>query len=114
MITALTALSASVVTASLVAAPAAPLVAVAAESGAAGEGQLFGVDWGSFVLVFVVAFAASVLVVAAYSLGLRLLAAGDDRAHRPPIATAGAYACIALSGAAVLYGIYLIIPLFHP
>lgn len=98
----------------MIAALAAPVAVVAAESGSPGEGQLFGVDWGSFVLVFVVALAASVLVVAAYSLGLRLLAAGGDRMSRPPAATAGAYACIALAGAAVLYGIYLIIPQFHP
>ncbi|WP_291057558.1 hypothetical protein [Herbiconiux sp.] len=90
-----------------------PAITVAAESGAAGEGQFLGVDWGSFVLVFVVAFVASVLVVASYSLGLRLLATGSDRAHRPPIATAGAYLCIAVGIAAVLYGIYLVIPQFH-
>jgi hypothetical protein len=90
-----------------------PSALVAAGSESAGEGQLFGVDWGSFVLVFVVAFAASVLVVAAYSLGLRLLATGTDGGHRPVMATAAAYACIALSGCAVLYGIYLIVPQFH-
>ena len=30
-----------------------------------------------------------------------------------PAATVGAYACFALGGAAVLYGLYLIIPQFH-
>lgn len=87
--------------------------AVAADE-AAGESQFLGVDWGSFVLVFVVAFAASVLIVATYSLGLRLLGAGPDRERRPLPATVGAYACFAVGVAAVLYGLYLIIPQFHP
>jgi len=90
-----------------------PLTVIAADE-SAGEGQFLGVDWGSFVLVFVVAFAASVLIVATYSFGLRLLGAGSDRAHRPLPATLGAYACFAVGVAAVLYGLYLIIPQFHP
>ena len=32
-----------------------------------------GVDWGAFVVVFLVAFAASILVVGSYAVGLRLL-----------------------------------------
>ncbi len=90
-----------------------PLSVVAADE-SAGEGQFLGVDWGSFVLVFVVAFAASVLIVATYSAGLRLLGTGTDRAHRALPATVGAYACFAVGVAAVLYGLYLIIPQFHP
>jgi hypothetical protein len=78
---------------------------------AAGEGQFLGVDWGAFVVVFVAAFAATVVVVAAFSVGLRLLSAGGER--RPLPATAGAWACFAVAGAAVLYGLYLIIPQFH-
>lgn len=90
-----------------------PATVVAADE-AAGAGQFLGVDWGSFVLVFVVAFTASVLIVATYAFGLRLLGAGPDRAHRPLTATVGAYACLAVGVAAVLYGLYLIIPQFHP
>ena len=85
---------------------------IAAEE-SAGEGQFLGVDWGSFVLVFVVALAASVLVIGTYSLGLRLLGAGESRETRPVPATAGAYACFAVGVAAVLYGIYLIVPALH-
>ena len=90
------------------------VTAVRAAEEAAGEGQFLGVDWGSFVLVFVVALPASVLVVATYSLGLRLLGAGESRETRPPAATVGAYACFAVGVAGVLYGISLIVPLFHP
>jgi hypothetical protein len=93
---------------------------------AASDGSFLGVDWGAFVVVFLVSFAAAVVIVASYALGLRLLAAGsaDDvgrdgaltsgaRGSRPAGATIGAYACFAVGGAAVLYGLYLIIPQFH-
>ena len=102
---------------------------------ASGEGQFLGVDWGSFVVVFVAAFAATIAVVASYALGLRLLSlgggggggvdasggsgsgadgsGGSGTRHRPVAATAGAWACFAFGVAAVLYGLYLIIPQFH-
>jgi hypothetical protein len=67
------------------------------------------IDWGSIALVSIVALIATVVIVTAYSLGLRLLAIE----HRAPIATVGAWACIAVGIAGVLYGIYLVIPLFH-
>jgi hypothetical protein len=76
------------------------------------------IDWGALVLVFVVALAVTTAVVVIYSVGLRLLAAGSvegsrvDRA-RPVGATVGAYACIGISAATVLYGVYLVIPAFH-
>ncbi|MFF2052374.1 hypothetical protein ACFVU2_12310 [Leifsonia sp. NPDC058194] len=95
-----------------------------------GAGQFLGVDWGSFVVVFLVALAATVVIVCFYALALRLLSLGspldgsDERApkpssatavavHRPPLATAAAVVCIAICAAAVLYGIWLIIPQFH-
>jgi hypothetical protein len=78
---------------------------------AAGDGQFLGVDWGAFVVVFLVAFAATVAVVVAYSVGLRLLAVAGPQ--RRPLPTAAAWLCIGVAGAAVLYGLYLIIPQFH-
>lgn len=93
--------------------------------------QFLGVDWGAFAVVFVVSFVSAVVVVGFYALGLRLLATGspddvgDDgaitssgassgsRGVRAPLVTAGAYACLAIGGGAVLYGLYLIIPQFH-
>jgi len=93
---------------------------------AASDDSFLGVDWGAFVVVFLVSFAAAVVIVAFYALGLRLMAAGsrDDvgadgalttgaRGVRPVGATVGAYACFAVGGGAVLYGLYLIIPQFH-
>ncbi len=87
---------------------------------------MLDINWGAYVLVAVVSFAAAVLVVMFYALSLRLLATGtaDDtesdgsvtsaaKAHRPVAATVGGYACLTISAAAVLYGLYLIIPQFH-
>jgi hypothetical protein len=82
------------------------------------------IDWGALALVTVVAFAATIVIVSSYSLGLRLLAVGqgDEDGHReagvatagrPLPATLGGFACIAIGAVAVLYGIYLVIPLFH-
>jgi hypothetical protein len=88
----------------------------------AAEGSFLGVDWGSFVVVALVAFAATVVIVASYALGLRLLAAGAPpsaasagavAARRHPLATAGAAVCFAVGAAATLYGIWLIVPQFH-
>jgi hypothetical protein len=108
------------------------------------------IDWGAFLIVFVSAIIATIIVVGLYSLGLRLL----TRAGRVPVvgpaeftdaitviteaeaqhaakraakatrknpltdaqknvARFGAYLCFAACGAAVLYGIYLIVPYFH-
>jgi hypothetical protein len=72
-----------------------------------------GVDWGAFVVVFLVAFAASILVVGSYAVGLRLLSTGTSVKERPLPATAGAFVCFAVGVAAVLFGLWLIIPQFH-
>jgi hypothetical protein len=92
----------------------------------AATGQLFGIDWGAFVLVFGVAFAAAVGIVALYAFGLRLLAVGsrDDtgtdghivvatHGDRPVAATIGGFACIGVAALGVLYALYLVIPQFH-
>ncbi|RFA18689.1 hypothetical protein [Subtercola boreus] len=87
---------------------------------------MISIDWGAFGLVFIISFAAAVVIVVFYALGLRLLATGspDDtgedghvvgsaRGARPAAATAGGYVCLAIGVAAVLYSLYLIIPQFH-
>lgn len=85
----------------------------------AAEGSFLGVDWGAFAVVSLVAFAATVVIVVSYALGLRLLAVGapldgdEGAVHRPAVATAGAAVCFAIGVAAVLYGIWLIVPQFH-
>lgn len=75
------------------------------------------IDWGALALVFIVALIVTTAVVTIYSLGLRMLAAGTNGAQkagaRPVGATVGAYACIGISAATVLYGVYLVIPAFH-
>lgn len=91
---------------------------------AAPDGSFLGVDWGSFVVVLLVAFAATTVVVISYAAALRLLAVGapldaDGGAasvrtgRRPLAATVGAVVCFAIGVAAVVYGIWLIIPQFH-
>jgi len=93
-----------------------------AAAAAGGSGGFLDVDWNSIALVCVVTLVAAVAVVTLYSLGMRLLsigspgegADGHTTAHgRPVIASVGGYACIAVGILAVLYGIYLVIPLFH-
>ncbi len=91
---------------------------------AAPEGSFLGVDWGSFVVVFLVALLATVVVVVSYAVALRLLAVGAPldaeggaasvrTGRRPAAATVGAVVCFAIGVAAVLYGIWLIVPQFH-
>ena len=56
---------------------------------------------------------AAVTVVVLYALGVRLTAiAGDNRDSPPSWTRPLAYACFAVCGAAVLFGLYLIIPYF--
>ncbi|ROQ39522.1 hypothetical protein EDF46_1154 [Frondihabitans sp. PhB188] len=93
--------------------------------------MFLGVDWGAFVVVFLVALAATAVVVLFFSAGLRLLANGELETgavdangfpvgegstpvtDRSPTRTAGGWACIGVGGLAVLYALYLIIPQFH-
>jgi hypothetical protein len=67
------------------------------------------IDWISFILVAVVSIGASAAIVALFAAGLRLLAVDGRRA----IIRSGAYACFAVAALGVLFGIYLIIPVFH-
>ncbi|WP_255546354.1 hypothetical protein [Glaciihabitans sp. dw_435] len=94
---------------------------------AAASGQFLGVDWGNFVVVFIVALLATVVAVVFYAAGLRLLSHGElepspdaagsppagPRTPRPALVTTGAFACFAVAAAAILYGLYLAIPQFH-
>jgi hypothetical protein len=72
------------------------------------------IDWFAFVIVAVSTLVASMIVVGFYGLGVRLLAVATDAVPtRQPVVRLGAYACFAVCVAAVLYGIYLIVPAFH-
>lgn len=92
-----------------------------------------GVDWGSIALVFVVALIVTVAIASSFAVGTRLLAVGAPdievapgeeadgpnaivrprREPRPFGATIGAWAFYAIGAAAAVYGIYLVVPLFH-
>ncbi|MBF4585000.1 hypothetical protein EDF51_109111 [Curtobacterium sp. PhB25] len=87
------------------------------------------IDFTSIGLVAGVGFVAAVGIVLVYTLGLRLLGAGQPldtggertqyseetprSGHTPPAALAGAVLCFAVCAAAVLAGIWLTIPQFH-
>ena len=61
------------------------------------------IDWSAFAVVALASFVAAVLVVTLFSLGLRLRVARHW----------AQYLCFGLCGAAVLFGIYLIVPALH-
>lgn len=95
------------------------------------------INWMAFLIVFATALAASAVVVALYSLGIRFLAtpapkvrqadgsfepdgpSRDDEDDdvddlgRPLWATIAANICFGLSVICVLIGIYLIVPALH-
>jgi hypothetical protein len=97
-----------------------------------------GIDWAAFLTVAIVSLVGACFVVTVYSVGLRFWSAADTRAgkftvkddgtigpatvgfpHPSNVTTAVRWyrtlsvACFVVSGAAVLYGIYLIVPQFH-
>ncbi|GAA3339424.1 hypothetical protein GCM10017714_14900 [Curtobacterium pusillum] len=97
-----------------------------------------GIDWFAFLTVAIVSLVGACFVVTVYSIGLRFWSAADTRAGKYTVkddgtvgpATDGfpvpgaanpamrwfrslSVACFVVSGAAVLYGIYLIVPQFH-
>jgi hypothetical protein len=68
------------------------------------------IDWTAFAVVAGVVLLATIVLTAFYSGGVRLLeTAGTTSAA----ARAGAYACFAVCIAAVLFGLWVIIPQFH-
>ena len=72
------------------------------------------IDWFAFVIVAVATLVASMIVVGFYGLGVRLLAVATDAVPTwQPAVRLCAYACFTVCVAAVLYGIYLIVPAFH-
>jgi hypothetical protein len=96
------------------------------------------IDWGAFALVAIASIVSACVVVAVYSVGLRLWSAADTMAGKYSLAEDGTIApssqgipigtttpgavravrslailCFVVSGAVVLYGIYLVIPQFH-
>ncbi|MDO9395676.1 MAG: hypothetical protein Q7T71_03930 [Herbiconiux sp.] len=76
------------------------------------------IDWSAFLVVTLASLVSTAAVVSLYSFGLRLRFTtrpdAQGRAVRPAIATALSYLCFGLSAGAVLFGIWLIVPFFHP
>ncbi|MDJ0355371.1 hypothetical protein [Paenarthrobacter sp. PH39-S1] len=72
------------------------------------------INWGAFLTVAVTTLVSAVFVVGVYASGVRLYAVSvDDHVPSTKVARAAAYLCFAVSLAAVLFGIYLIVPALH-
>lgn len=76
------------------------------------------IDWGSFVVVAGVSLVGACLLVAFASIGFRLYDSGKrERATAAPgggrWAITGAVLSFAVCAAAVLFGVYLIVPVFN-
>lgn len=76
------------------------------------------IDWGAFLIVAAASLVSTAIVVSLYSFGLRFQSLtrtdeGTGEQVRPRYASVLASLCFALSIAAVLFGIYLIVPFFH-
>jgi hypothetical protein len=74
------------------------------------------IDWSALVLVSVVSIVTSVVFVALLAGGIRFFSLGAVRSNQGQPATAArgtAFALLGLAGLLVLYGLYLLVPLFH-
>jgi hypothetical protein len=72
------------------------------------------IDWAAFLVVAVATVLGAGCIVLFFALGVRLGAESEDprRGGRGALAVASRV-CYGLSGAAVLFGVYLIVPYFH-
>ena len=74
------------------------------------------INWTALGRVSVVSLVATVIVVAITAAGVNALDNANERAKVDQPATVyrlTGYLCIAVASAAVLFGIYLIVPAFH-
>jgi hypothetical protein len=68
------------------------------------------IQWDAFLIVAVITWACALFIVGAYSLGVRMLAVGQDAVRSAMPARLAAYGCFALCGLVVIFGIILIVP----
>jgi hypothetical protein len=68
------------------------------------------IQWDAFLIVAVITWASALFIVGAYSLGVRMLAVGEDAQRSAMPARCAAYGCFALCGLVVIFGIILIVP----
>lgn len=82
------------------------------------------INWSNLFIVAATAVGSALLIVALFSVGVRLLTdarlaeakakKGDNAAARvEAISRTFSYIAFSLCGSALLYGIYLIVPAFH-
>lgn len=82
------------------------------------------IDWNSFGLVFAASIGFSTVIVATFAFGVRLYTnalsfvsaakkGNRNAAVSEVLNRAVAYSMFAIAGGALLYGIYLIVPIFH-
>ncbi|KHL05180.1 hypothetical protein [Sinomonas humi] len=72
------------------------------------------IDWAAFVVVAIATVLGAGCIVLFFALGIRLGAESEDpRRSGRGVLAAASRACYVLSGAAVLFGVYLIVPYFH-
>ncbi|MFM2411998.1 MAG: hypothetical protein RLZZ587_331 [Actinomycetota bacterium] len=82
------------------------------------------IDWNSFGLVFAASIGFSTVIVATFAFGVRLYTnalsyvSAAKKGNRSAAVSevlnrAVAYSMFAIASGALLYGIYLIVPIFH-
>lgn len=72
------------------------------------------IDWASLALVAATTVVAAISIVGIFALGVAALTHAPAGGARPSVvARLAGYACIGVAGLIALYGIYLIIPVFH-
>lgn len=74
------------------------------------------IDWSSLALVAVTTVVAAISIVGIFALGVAALThaqAATGPGRSAGLARVAGYACLGVSGLIALYGIYLIVPLFH-
>ena len=84
----------------------------------------FTINWAGLGQVFIASLSFTVVIVAAFSVGIRFLTTAKQimtasKKPKPELLRkeialrAGAYLAFTLCAAAILYAIYLIVPYFH-
>lgn len=71
------------------------------------------IDWGALGQVGLASLVFGVGIVTVFSFGITALSRREEEGGSATAGTAVAGACFVVCAAAVLYGLYLIIPQFH-
>jgi len=74
------------------------------------------IDWASLGLVAVTTVVAAISIVGIFAIGVAALTTAETRAtagRSVGLTRIAGYACLGAAGLIALYGIYLIIPIFH-